>query len=170
MAEPEAAADAPEEEEEKKKGGGGMLFGIIGAVVLGGVGFFLSFSGLLPIGGGSADAGKEEEKPAAVMMAAVPPQFIPIENLVISLGTAARAKHLRFGAQLEVEPEAIEEVEGLKPRIIDIMNTFLRAVEERDIEAPTAMTRLRAQLLRRVQIVTGEGKIKDLLITEFVLN
>jgi flagellar FliL protein len=29
---------------------------------------------------------------------------------------------------------------------------------------------LRAQMLRRVQIVAGEGRIRDLLIMEFVLS
>jgi flagellar FliL protein len=29
---------------------------------------------------------------------------------------------------------------------------------------------MRAQLLRRIQIVTGEGRVRDLLVTEFVLN
>ena len=37
------------------------------------------------------------------------------------------------------------------------------AVDER-------LVRLRAQMLRRVQMVTGEGRVRDLLITEFVLN
>jgi flagellar FliL protein len=32
------------------------------------------------------------------------------------------------------------------------------------------MARLRAQMLRRIQVVTGEGRVRDLLITEFVLN
>ncbi|MFL9503735.1 flagellar basal body-associated FliL family protein [Rhodopseudomonas palustris] len=39
-----------------------------------------------------------------------------------------------------------------------------------EIEDPSAMARLRAQMLRRVQIVTGEGRVRDLLITEFVLD
>jgi len=30
--------------------------------------------------------------------------------------------------------------------------------------------RIRAHLLRRIQIVTGEGRVRDLLVTEFVLN
>jgi flagellar FliL protein len=30
--------------------------------------------------------------------------------------------------------------------------------------------RLRGQMLRRVQLVVGDGMVRDLLITEFVLN
>ena len=50
------------------------------------------------------------------------------------------------------------------------MNGYLRAVEVRDIESAAALTRLRAQLLRRVQIVAGQERVNDLLIMEFVLN
>jgi len=43
-------------------------------------------------------------------------------------------------------------------------------VETKDLEDPLALVRLRAQMLRRVQMVTGEGRVRDLLITEFVIN
>ena len=56
------------------------------------------------------------------------------------------------------------------PRVLDVLNTYLRAVEVRDLEEPAALARLRAQMLRRVQVVTGEGRVRDLLVTEFVLN
>ena len=56
------------------------------------------------------------------------------------------------------------------PRVLDVLNTYLRAVEVRDLEEPSSLVKLRAQMLRRVQVVTGEGKVRDLLITEFVLG
>jgi flagellar FliL protein len=33
-----------------------------------------------------------------------------------------------------------------------------------------ALTRLRGQMLRRVQIVVGKDRVRDLLIMDFVLN
>ena len=56
------------------------------------------------------------------------------------------------------------------PRVLDVLNTYLRAVEVRDLEQPSSAARLRAQMLRRVQVVTGEGRVRDLLVTEFVMN
>ena len=56
------------------------------------------------------------------------------------------------------------------PRINDVLNVYLRAVDERDFEVPRAMVRLRAQMLRRVQLVTPPGAVRDVLIQEFVLN
>jgi flagellar FliL protein len=62
------------------------------------------------------------------------------------------------------------EVAMLKPRILDVLNGYLRAVDPAELEDPAALVRLRAQMLRRIQIVTGEGRVRDLLVTEFVMN
>lgn len=168
MAEEESAPDAGAEEG-SKKGGKGMLFGIVGAVLLGGGGFFAAFSGMLPIGGGAPEE-THDAAPVHAMIVSAQPEFVAIEGLVISLGLHARSKHLKFGAQLEVESGQAEAVEHLRPRILDVMNTFLRAVEEQDFERPSQMAWIRGQLLHRVRFVVGEGMVKDLLITEFVLN
>ncbi len=156
------------EDETAEKGGKGMLIGIVLALLFGGGGFFAAYSGMLPGTGGSAEAPAEPEP--EIMIAKTTAEFVPIDRMVITLGSANAAKHLNFGAALEVHPDHKEEVTQLLPRILDVLNTYLRAVELRDIENPAAMTRLRAQMHRRVNIVTGEGKVHDLLITEFVLN
>jgi len=56
------------------------------------------------------------------------------------------------------------------PWIQDVLNTYLRAVSETDLESPAMLDRLRAQMLHRVQVVSGEGLVRDFLISEFVLN
>ena len=86
------------------------------------------------------------------------------------MGPRARADSLRFSAQLEVAPEATPEVAALKPRIIDVLQDFLRAVDEDELEDPAALGLLRAQMLRRIQTVVGAGKVRDLLIIEFILT
>ena len=89
---------------------------------------------------------------------------------MVSLGADSGSKYLRFTAQLEVVESAASDVTTLTPRILDVINTYLRAIDTASIEDPNAMARLRAQMLRRIQVVTGEGRVRDLLITEFVLN
>ena len=92
------------------------------------------------------------------------------DQMVLSLGAAAEGRYLRFTAQLEVPSAHADEVTLLKPRILDVLNGYLRAVDPAELEDPAALVRLRAQMLRRIQIVTGEGRVRDLLVTEFVLN
>jgi len=96
--------------------------------------------------------------------------FVPIDPLVVSLGPNAINRHLRFRAQLEVVPAHEQDVIHLLPRIVDVLNNYLRALEASDIEQPAALMNLRAQMLRRVQIVVGPGRVNDLLVMEFVLK
>jgi flagellar FliL protein len=77
---------------------------------------------------------------------------------------------LRFTSQIEVESKHAEDVTLILPRIIDVLNGYLRAVDAKELQDPVAMVRIRAHLLRRIQMVSGEGRVRDLLITEFVLN
>lgn len=158
------------EGEEPARGGGkkGLIFGTLAAVLLAAGGFYSTYSGLidtLPTTGGNHESADEH---GVSVLSGI--GFVPLDPLVVSLGRESANRHLRFVAQLEVAAAYQDEVSGLKPRILDVLNSYLRAVDTRDIENPSAMWRLRAQMLRRVQVVTGEGRVNDLLITEFVLN
>lgn len=142
-----------------------LIIGLVLALAGGGGGFYAVFSGLV-FGGESTEHEVEEsdvETPLAV-------SFIPMDPLTVSLPGSSSSKHLRFRAELEVSQKYTEEVKTISPRIVDAMNSYLRALETSDIEDPAALTRLRAQLLRRAQVVAGPGRINDLLIMEFVLN
>ncbi len=158
-----------------------LLVGLVLALVLGGGGFYAVRSGLL--GGGSdagghgpaAEAGHGGETGGgagghgeAGPMPAV--AFVALQPLLVSLNHTDPPRQLRFEATLEVAPDHAAEVQALMPRIMDVMNSYLRAVEMEDLRDPAALLRFRAQMLRRVQVVTGEGRVEDLLVTSFLVN
>ncbi|WP_373636859.1 flagellar basal body-associated protein FliL [Yoonia sp. BS5-3] len=145
-----------------------LIIGLVLALVGGGGGFFAVQSGLIG-GSESVEEVADEHNTGSVE----PPEalaFVAIDPLVISLPSSGGRDHLRFAAQLEVTPDYVAEVEAIKPRIVDVLNGYLRAVELSELEDPTALIKLRSHMLRRVQVVAGEGRIKDLLIMEFVLS
>ncbi|MDO9638929.1 MAG: flagellar basal body-associated FliL family protein [Pseudotabrizicola sp.] len=157
-------ADTPTDELPKKKGKLPLLIGLAGAIALGGGGFYATYSGLI-LGSPGAHA------PAPGGATALPSiVFVPVEPITISLGPQSRSRHLRFASQLEVNAAHVAEVQLLLPRVSDVLNSYLRAVELTQLEDPAALMRLKAQMLRRVQIVTGQDRVRDLLISEFVLN
>jgi len=159
-----ADADLPQDAAPKKRSKLPVILGLGLAVGLGGAGFYATWSGLL-------FAPQDDHAEGAARVAALPDvEFVPIAPLVISLGPGAQSNHLRFTAQLEVDRSHSREVSHLLPRIVDVLNGYLRAVDMADLENPATLVRLRAQMLRRIQIVTGEGRVRDLLVTEFVLN
>jgi flagellar FliL protein len=162
-----AATDAAPDDDAKPAKGGkkGLIFGLLAGLVMGGAGFFLVWSGMVDPTGGGHEGEAETAAAEAPVFA-----FVPMEPIMISLPPGASARHLRFVGQLEVDPAHQAEVAGLMPRILDTLNTYLRAVDVKDLENPASIQMIRAQMLRRVQVVTGEGRIRDLLITEFILN
>lgn len=153
-----------------RKGKGGLVLGLLAGLALGGGAFYAVWSGMVDpsalLGGGGGHGGGGAEHGAGPAGVA----FVAMEPIMVSLPPGASARHLRFTGQLEVDPAQAAEVATLMPRVVDALNTYLRAVEVRDLENPAALQRLRAQMLRRVQVVTGEGKVRDLLVAEFVLN
>lgn len=140
-----------------------LMIGAALALVLGGGGFYAVQSGVI-LGQPASQLSEPEIKALPEI------GFVPMDPLVISLGRDSGSRHLRFSAQLEVAKGYEEEVRLMLPRVVDVLNSYLRAVEVSELEEPSALVRLRAQMLRRIQIVTGEGRVRDLLIMEFVLN
>ncbi|WP_037314353.1 flagellar basal body-associated FliL family protein [Ruegeria halocynthiae] len=162
-------ATAEQAEAPEKSGKKGMIIGVILAVAGAAGGYFLTTSGLLPFGGKPAmeeAEGKDKGKPAKAL-----PQvgFIDLPPVIVSV-KAGDSRHLKFHAQLEVNAGYAADVEKMKPRIMDILNGYLRAVEVSDLEDSLALMRIRGHLLRRIEIVVGEGRVRDVLVMEFVLN
>lgn len=158
-----SAAAPAEPEAPAKRSKLPVVIGVVLMAVLGGGGFFAVRSGLLFATG-------PEEGPEAEAAETLPEiAFVALDPIVVSIeGTGSR--HLKFTAQLEVPLDKEAQVAALRPRVLDVLNTYLRAVEPGDLTDRLALPRLQAQMLRRVRIVTGETWVNDLLITEFVLN
>lgn len=155
--------DAPQEAAPKKRSKLPVVLGLVLFLALGGGGFYAIYSGMIL---GPTHAGKGTAPVAGLAEVA----FVPLDQLTISLGQVSDKSHLQFTAQLEVNADRADAVAGLSPRILDVINGYLRAVDVADLTDPDALVRLRAQLLRRIQMVTGQGCVRDLLVTEFVLN
>jgi flagellar protein FliL len=164
------ADDATQADLPKKKRGLllPLLIGLFLALLGGGGGYWAVTMGPFAPEPAIADTGE-----SVAPVAAQPPvtaAFVPLETLVISLGPEQAARHLMFTAQLEVDPAHLAEVTQLSPRVLDVLNSYLRVIALDELSDPTSLARLRAQMLRRVQIVTGAGRVQDLLVTQFVVN
>ena len=146
--------------EPKKRGKLPLILGLVLGLA-GAGGGYVAMTGLPGSHEGPPDARSEATHTA----------FVPVPPLTISLGRDGDGvRHLRFQAQLEVDPAGVANVTALLPRVSDVLNGYLRAVAVSDLENPAALIRIRAQMLRRVQIVVGDGWVHDLLVMEFVLN
>ena len=160
----------PEETAEAKAGNGlkvPIAIGFILALALGGGGFYAAYTGLIGDDNKSSiDNAELSPKPEPLPDMA----FVEIEPMIISLADLEVARHLRFRGHLEVYKGQKDAVQALMPRITDVLNGYLRAVEPSEMIDSAILIKLRAQMLRRVRLVVGEGRVRDLLIAEFVIN
>lgn len=159
------------EEEPGKKSRLPLIMGLVLALVLGGGGFFVTYSGLFSLA--PFLGGEQAEEPEAPLPAAYTDPnfaFVAVGEMVIPLGPKAEADVLIIESSIEVAPDDVTMVTTLMPRIRDVFNTYLRAIEESDLELPGASMQLRAQLLRRIRVVINPVEPRDLLFTSFVLR
>lgn len=158
--------ETPDEPKKKSKA---MLFGLIGALLLGGGGGFATYSGMisLPFGsGGNADPTKEASAEVKVDDSIA---YVELEPLTVDLGRGGRAARVRLSLVVETTNDSFDAVEQRKYRIKDTLNSFLRAVKQEDLRDPSRTDMLRSRILRRVLLETPPGAVSDVLISEFVV-
>ncbi|WP_338549667.1 flagellar basal body-associated FliL family protein [Roseovarius phycicola] len=160
-------AEPEQPEEPKKKSKLPLLLGVLLLLVGAGGGFYAVNSGLLPGGDSFVENHAKVEPDDIKDMPDV--SYVALDPLVVSFGDG-RGPNLRFRAQLEVHAPYHDEVAKVSPRVMDVLNSYLRAVDLEDLRSNSALVKLRAQMLRRIQVVTGGNRVNDLLIMEFVLN
>lgn len=166
----DATVDAPAEG--KKSSKMPLIIGAVLAVLGGAGGFFVVQKD--PLGLFGADKGHAEESAKDSAYQDLTPLgdvgFVEVPPIVIGLGPASDGRTLRFRASLEVPAAHTASVSAIVPRVQDVLNSYLRALEPADFEAPGALIRLRSQLLRRVKLVAGDDHVRDLLVLEFIVN
>lgn len=191
-------ADTPAEgaePTEKKKGPPlvGMILGALVPVAMGAAGAGLAFF-LTPApkscAAASPEAGHDEKKEDGVLAAAEAPHggekkkkaeghgekaknefvFVPMEPLVVTLGPEAEAKYLKITMSIETAKGGEADVASVMPKLRDVLNGYLRALDESDLAEPSNMSRIRSQMLRRLQLVAPDAGISNVLITDFVLT
>mgnify|MGYP001824580303 CR=1 FL=1 len=134
-----------------RKSGTSILIGLILAIV-GGLGGYVLTSGLVDLGGGHHTGASDDT------------DFVPIEPMTVLLGHSGERRYLRFTAQLEIDPSHKDQVTKLLPRVVDVLNTYLRSLSMSDVEDPSSLLTLRSQMRRRIDLVVGGGAVRDLLV------
>lgn len=142
-----------------------VFMGLFATLVGAGGAFLAVQNGVLPI---TESATTKTQTPGVQPLPDV--VFVAIEPMTITLRGRQASKHLRFSAQLEVYAPHSREVAQFLPRIQDVLNTYLRSVRVSDFEDSIALYRIRSHVLHRVNLVVGEGRVRDVLITEFIMT
>ncbi|MEM7642815.1 MAG: flagellar basal body-associated FliL family protein [Pseudomonadota bacterium] len=161
------ADDTEGTQEEVKRGLGPKAWiGVaVMALALGGGGFYATYAGLIA----GHDTANHDNQAAHETDPMEHVDFVELDPLRVSVGGEGSIRQLQFRAYLQLGSAGARPVEAAKPRIMDIFSTYLRALPVATLEDPTALLRIRSQLLRRVQLLAGPNAVEDLLIIDFVI-
>ena len=120
--------------------------------------------------GGGDESASSNVKPLGEVQHTAYATFLVMEPMVVSIAPIGRSKHLKISLVLETDDDGAQELLEQGFYVQDVLNTFLRSVDNEVLEDPSAMSRLRAQILRRVRAIAPDANVQNVLITEFVLT
>lgn len=121
-------------------------------------------------GGHGGKDGEGDVKPIGKIQHSEYATFLALDPIIVSIQPIGRSKHLKITLVLETGEEDAELLLENGFYVKDVLNTYLRSVDGAVLEDPAAMSRLRSQILRRINAVVPDAHIKSVLITDFVLT
>ncbi len=136
---------------------------------LGGAYFAGLFDSFLPAseeeGVEASGEAKEPERTSSMI-------FFDLPDLLVNLNSPGRKSHyLKISISLELEEnDDIKKVQAVLPRIIDNFQIYLRELRVEDLRGSAGLTRLREQLLRRINVAAAPAKVTDILFREMLVQ
>jgi flagellar FliL protein len=175
-----AAAGAGEAPAAKKGGKKKLLILVAVPLVLAGVVAGLWFSGILPplIGMGPKEEARAEhpaDQPAdaaAAAAAAKPPSFVEVPEMIANLNSSGkRQSFVKMKARIEVAKESDQAiVQAAMPRILDLLQTYLREIRPEELRGSAGTWRLREELIARANIAVAPARVTDVLFVEMLIQ
>ncbi len=98
--------------------------------------------------------------------------FYDVGELLVNLNTGGRkSSFLKIRMSLELaDPNDIQRIESIMPRIIDNFQTHLRELRIEDLKGSAGMYRLREELLARASAAAAPVKVSDVLFKEMLVQ
>jgi flagellar FliL protein len=157
----------------RKKGGKGLLLGLAALLLLGGGG--AAAYALVPgvsnavrkiMPGSHAESAAPVHDPSPQAR----PVFVELPEMTLTLPNAGRPRQLRLKLAVEVAADPSRPPPEIgSPRVYDSLVLYLRTLRDGELDGALAMDRLRGDLLRRLDLLLGEGRVRDVLITGLVV-
>ncbi|MBU2168070.1 MAG: flagellar basal body-associated FliL family protein [Alphaproteobacteria bacterium] len=124
--------------------------------------------------GGGHGGGGEEPDPALGKITEGPDgvTFYTLPDMVVNIQTSdGRPAYLKLRLTLELEDAHLaDQLMAEMPRLQDMFQGFLRELRTEDLNGSAGNFQLRAEILRRVNLILAPGKAEAVLIEEMLVN
>jgi flagellar FliL protein len=101
-----------------------------------------------------------------------PGQFVDINDMIVNLQTSSKQpRFLKISLKVEVETkDDAKAFEGIKPRVVDQFQTYLRELRLDDLKGSSGMYRMKLELLNRIRAAAPDIKVRDVLFQEILVQ
>lgn len=124
--------------------------------------------------GGGHGAADGEANPALGVISDGPDGvvFYTLPDLVVNIqAPGGRPTFLKLKLTLEMKDAALAyHLQSEMPRMQDMFQSFLRELRPEDLAGSAGSFQLRAEILRRVNLIAAPGKVDAVLIEEMLVN
>jgi flagellar FliL protein len=143
-----------------------LLLGVPLLLLLAGAG--LSFAGFLP----NPLSKAKPADPAAEAERAEAPVYVDVPELVANLNTGTRkAGYVKMTIRIEVLGSSdADKVRAQMPRVLDVIQTYLREMRPDELRGSAGVYRLREELLVRTNAAVAPAKVHDVLFTQMLIQ
>ena len=119
---------------------------------------------------GEAAEGKEGKAAKGADGKATGVVFYDLPDFVVNLNDkGSKTRFLKLSVTLELpNGEAMEQIDKMRPRIMDSFQVYLRELRKSDLEGSAGLYRLREELLLRVNKTVYPAKVNDILFKELI--
>jgi flagellar FliL protein len=125
-------------------------------------------------GGGHGGGAEGEANPALGTIAAGPDgvTFYTMPDMVMNIQSSeGRPTYLKLKLTLEMQDaELATHLQEEMPRMKDMFQSFLRELRPEDLAGSAGSFQLRAEILRRVNLIAAPGKVDAVLIEEMLVQ
>jgi len=161
---PDETAEAPAPKGGRRK----MILIAAPVMVLLLAGAGLWFTGILPHALGM----DKHNGQAAEAAKPVPPSYVDLPEMVANLNSNLRKpSYIKLSARIEVpNPADVDKVKAAMPRVVDMMQTYLREMRPEELRGSAGTYRLREELLVRASAAVAPAKVSDVLFTQMLVQ
>ena len=125
-------------------------------------------------GGGHGASADGEANPALGVISDGPDGvvFYTLPDMVVNIqATGGRPTFLKLKLTLEMKDAGLaEHLQAEMPRMMDMFQSFLRELRQDDLAGNAGTFQLRAEILRRVNLIAAPGKVDAVLIEEMLVQ
>lgn len=123
-------------------------------------------------GHGGGEEGEADETLGAISAGPDGVTFYTLPDMVVNLQSAdGRPTFLKLKLTLEMQdPQLASQLQSEFPRLQDMFQGFLRELRPDDLVGSAGSFQLRAEILRRVNLIAAPGEIDAVLIEEMLVQ